>query len=279
MASDPTENTFEGPGGLKIFYRAWKPSGAPKAVVVMCHGVNAHSGQQVWAGGQFADAGYAVYAADLPGRGRSEGKRFFTTSIMTYVATVAKMIETAKAANPGKAVFLLGHSAGGVTSTTYALDNQDKIAGLICESFAYRVWAPDFALPILKFLGKVAPGLPVLKLPMQAFSRDPAAVQALLADPLTKNEQQPAATVGAFVTAGERLHREFSKITLPVFIIHGTADKATVPAGSQEFFDKASSKDKTLKLYDGHFHDLLNDVGKEGVMADIIAWIAKRVPA
>jgi acylglycerol lipase len=65
---------------------------------------------------------------------------------------------------------------------------------------------------------------------------------------------------------------------LPVFILHGTADKVTKPSGSQMFYDKAGSKDKTLKLYEGHFHDLLNDIGKEQVMADILSWIDKRLP-
>ena len=59
--------------------------------------------------------------------------------------------------------------------------------------------------------------------------------------------------------------REFGRITLPVFILHGTADKATMPAGSRHFHDNAGSSDKTLKLYEGHFHDLLNDFGKEQV--------------
>jgi alpha-beta hydrolase superfamily lysophospholipase len=68
-------------------------------------------------------------------------------------------------------------------------------------------------------------------------------------------------------------------ITLPVFILHGTVDKATKPSGSQFFYDTAGSRDKTLKLYEGHFHDLLNDFGKEAVMADIQAWIDQRIPA
>jgi alpha-beta hydrolase superfamily lysophospholipase len=78
--------------------------------------------------------------------------------------------------------------------------------------------------------------------------------------------------------AADRLTGNFPKLTVPVFIIHGTDDKATRPAGRQRFYDAAGSKDKTLKLYEGHYHDLLNDLGKEGVMADILAWIDKRLP-
>jgi len=81
------------------------------------------------------------------------------------------------------------------------------------------------------------------------------------------------------VRADEVLGRDFPIIQLPLLILHGTADKATKPSGSQRFFDQAGSKDKTLKLYEGHYHDLLNDVGKEQVMADIVAWLRARLPA
>jgi alpha-beta hydrolase superfamily lysophospholipase len=84
--------------------------------------------------------------------------------------------------------------------------------------------------------------------------------------------------VAALWRADQRLKKEFPKITLPVFILHGTADKATKVSGSQFFYNTAGSKDKTIKLYEGHYHDLLNDMGKEAVMGDIQGWIEKRVP-
>ena len=97
-------------------------------------------------------------------------------------------------------------------------------------------------------------------------------------DPLIAGEVQPTKTVAELVRADERLKEEFPLITLPVLILHGTADKVTNPKGSQLFFDTAGSSDKTLKLYDGHAHDLLNDIGKEQVMDDIQGWIDARVP-
>ena len=114
---------------------------------------------------------------------------------------------------------------------------------------------------------------------MKDFSRDPVAVAALEADPLTKDETQPAATVAALVRADERLHDSFGEITLPVLILHGTEDHATVCRGSEFFHEHAGSADKTLKLYEGHYHDLLNDIGKEQVLADVLAWIEARLPA
>lgn len=279
MTKSSTEETFDSAGGVKIFLRSWLPDAAPRAVVVICHGVNSHSGQHRWTAEQFVGKGLAVYALDLRGRGRSDGERFYVEDVADYVADVAGAVKIAKARHPGLPAFLLGHSAGGVTSAVYTLDNQAELAGFICESFAFQVPAPGFALAAIKGLSHIAPRLPVLKLKMEDFTRDPQALAALNADPLTAHEAQPAATVAALVRADERLREEFPLIKLPVLILHGTEDKATVPAGSQFFFDTVGSTDKTLKLYEGHFHDLLNDVGKEGVMADIMAWIDRHLPA
>ncbi len=271
------EERVESTGGVGIHVRAFPPVGRPRAAVVMCHGVNSHGGQYLWPGTQLAAAGLAAFALDLRGRGKSDGPRYYVEDVADYVADVATVIRLDKSRHPGLPVFLLGHSAGGVVSSTYALDHQAEIAGLVCESFAFKVPAPDAALAVIKGLSYIAPRLPVLRLKPADFSRDPIAGRILNSDPLTRNEVQPARTVAALVRANERLKREFPRITLPVFILHGTADKATMPAGSQFFYDSAGSSDKTLRLYDGHFHDLLNDVGKDAVLADIRRWIDARI--
>jgi alpha-beta hydrolase superfamily lysophospholipase len=272
------EERFEGVKGLNIFFRSWHPSGRPRAVVAICHGVNSHSGEYLWVGEQLQAAGFAVYAVDLRGRGKSDGERFYVDDVDDYVSDVSMLIKLAKSREPGLPVYLLGHSAGGVVSCVYTIDNQAELAGLICESFAFQVPAPDFALAVIKGISHLAPHAHVLKLHNEDFTRDPKALRAKNEDPLIANEVQPTKTVAALVRADERLKEDFPLITLPVFILHGTADKATRPSGSQMFYDKAGSKDKTLKLYEGHFHDLLNDFGKEEVMADILGWIDKRLP-
>ena len=273
------EDSFTSSDGLKIVFHSRQAVGASRAVVVINHGVNSHGGQYGWAAEQLAAAGFAVYAIDMRGRGLSEGPRFSIDDVAEYTGDLHQLIGNAKERHRGLPLFLLGHSAGGVVSCTYALDRQDELTGFICESFAYRVPAPGPVLAIIKLLGRILPGLPVLKLKNEDFSRDPEAVAALNADPLTKGEVQPAGTVAALLRATDRMTREFGRIALPVFIMHGTADKATMPVGSQFFHDHAGSSDKTLKLYDSHFHDLLNDIGKEQVMADIIEWIGARLPA
>ncbi|MBI1880656.1 MAG: lysophospholipase [Chloroflexi bacterium] len=274
------ESSFEGVGGLKIFTRSWHPAvGKPRAVVVIVHGFNSHSGQYMWVAEQFVANGLAVYALDLRGRGKSDGERFYVEKFEDYVNDVATFVTMAKSQEPGLPVFLLGHSAGGVVSCIYTLEHQAEIAGLICESFAHEVPAPDFALAVLKGLSHIAPHAHVLKLNNEDFSRDPKVVEAMNNDPLIAHEVQPTETVAEMVRADERLKKEFPLITLPVLILHGTLDKATKPSGSQRFYDMAGSTDKTLKLYEGHFHDLLNDIGKEEVMADIKGWIDKHLLA
>jgi alpha-beta hydrolase superfamily lysophospholipase len=277
LPQGPEERWLEGKAGLRIFTRHW-PADQPRASIVICHGVNSHGGQYIRAAEAFAAKGFAVTALDLRGRGKSEGERFYAESIDDYVDDLSRTIELARSHHPDLPLYLLGHSAGGVTSVSYALDYQDRIDGLICESFAFRVFAPNFALSLLKGASHVAPHLHVLKLKMEDFSRDPGWVAQLLADPLTENEVQPVQTVAALARAGDRFEREFCRIKLPLLILHGTADKATRPDGSQQFFDETGSADKQLILYEDYYHDLLNDIGRERVMDDIVGWIDQRLP-
>ena len=264
MATIPREETFEGTGGLKIFLRSWRPESAPRATLVICHGVNSHGGQYQWPAEQFANSGLAVYALDLRGRGRSEGERFYVDNVAEYASDVAGTVRIAKSRHPDLPLFLLGHSAGGVTSAIYVLDNAAELAGFICESFAFQVPAPGFALAAIKGLSHVAPRLPVLKLKNEDFSRDPKAVAALNADPLTADEVQPAMTVAALVRADERLREAFPQIKLPLLIMHGTDDKATdrcTKSGRQALGDPAS---------DVRYDRLLADVVQQVVVVPLV---------
>jgi acylglycerol lipase len=277
MQIAPKQGTFASTGGFNIFYRSWRPASAPRAVVVLVHGFNSHSAYYTWVAEQFAEQGFAVYALDLRGRGKSDGERFYVQKFTDYTDDVAGLMAIVKSHDPGVPIYLLGHSAGGVVSCLYTLDHQAELAGLICESFAFQVPAPDFALAVFKGLAHVAPHAHVLHLKNEDFSRDPAVVATMNADPLIAHETQPTQTLAEMVRADERLKKEFPQITLPVLILHGTHDKATKPSGSQLFYDTAGSADKTLKLYQGAFHDLLNDTDKAAVMGDIKGWIDQRL--
>ena len=272
----PSTATFVTPQQTKVFYRHWKPAGTARAVVVIVHGFNSHSGYYQWVAEQLIASQYAVFALDLRGRGNSDGERYYISDFNEFVHDIDKMVDIAQSANPQLPLFLLGHSAGGVLSTVYCLNHQNKLKGFICESFAFQVPAPDFALAVLKGLSHIAPHAHVLKLKNEDFSRITSVVETMNNDPLLAHEVQPTKTVQQLVLADERIKAEVGSITLPLFVVHGTLDKATRPEGSQYFYDHASSKDKSIKLYEGHFHDLLNDVDREVVMGDIIQWLNAR---
>jgi len=267
-----TEELIAGGEG-ELFIRSWRPTGPVRAVLVIVPGFNSHSGHYQWAAAQFTAIGLAVYAVDLRGRGKSSGLRFHAQHFDDYLADVQSLMDVARSREPAVPVFLLGHSAGGVIASAYALEHQDALAGLICESFALQVPAPAPVLALVRWLSGPFPKLRVLTLPNKEFSRMPDAVAALDADPLIAGEKQTALTVAQMLAGSDRLRRGFPTLRLPVLIAHGTADKVTVPGGSQLFHDTAGSVDKTLRLYREHAHDLLNDVGREQVMRDFQQWI------
>ncbi|GAB3899776.1 monoacylglycerol lipase [Larkinella knui] len=271
-----TANFIAEDNGLNVFYRNWKSSSTPKAIVVIAHGFNSHSGYFQWTAQQLTAQNFEVYAIDFPGRGNSDGERYYIADYDAFVADLDKLVDIAQTAYPTLPTFLLGHSAGGVLSAIYTLSYQQKLNGFICESFAFQVPAPDFAVAVLKGLSHIFPHAHVLKLKNEDFSRNQSVVDFMNNDPLIAHEVQPTKTVEQLALADERLKAEMPTIKLPLLIVHGTQDKATKPSGSQYFYDNASSEDKTIKFYEGHYHDLLNDLDKEIVMNDILDWLNNR---
>jgi len=265
-------------GGLKIFFRSLRPKQATRACVVIVPGFNSHGLYYTWVAEQLQAMGIAAYAVDLRGRGKSDGERFHVETFDDYVRDVEAVVSIAAAREPDAPIFLLGHSAGGVVTCLYALRHQAQLAGLVCESFAYALPAPGFALALFKGLSYLIPHARLLRLSNAQFSRNPAVVNTMNADPLIAREKQTALTVASLVRANERLKDAFPQIVLPLLILHGTQDAATRPTGSQYFHEMAGSDDISLKLYEGGFHDLLNDTDKDAVMGDILAWLDTRTP-
>ena len=258
--------------GTKLHVRTWIPTRTPRAVMILVHGLKAHSGLYEWPASELSRSGFAVYALDLRGHGKSGGERLYAASMDDYVEDVRAVVKLAKMSYT-QPVFMLAHSAGGVVACTYALEHQHELAGLICESFALEVPASRVTLSLLKGVARIAPHLSVFKLKDEYFSRDRAFVDKMKADPLIPREGYPAQTIAVLARADERLHTELARITIPVLVLHGTEDHVTLPSGSRRFGEIGGSTDKTLHLYPGHFHDLLNDVGKERVLGDVMDWL------
>ena len=279
MELKDTDRLIRSSDRTRIFMHSWHPVLNARGIVVIVPGFNAHGGRYQWVAEQFNTGGLAVYAVDLRGRGKSDGERFYIEAFADYVSDVAAVVEQARLQDPALPVFLLSHSAGGVIACFYALEHQHELSGLICESFAFELPAPDIALAALRGLSHIVPHVHVVRLEAKDFSRNPTVVEAMNNDPLIAGEAESTQTIAEMARAGARLRDLFKQITLPVLILHGTADKIAKPSGSQHFFDAAGSGDKSLQMYKGGFHDLINDTGKELVMSDISQWIDRRLPS
>ena len=132
-------STFSTQKGERIFFRNWVTTGKPKCIVVIVHGLNSHSAYYHDFALHLIENGHEVYAMDLPGRGRSDGERFYISDYKEIVAVIDQLIGIAESANPTVPIVLFGHSAGGVFAAVYTLFHQAKLYGLICESFAFQI--------------------------------------------------------------------------------------------------------------------------------------------
>jgi acylglycerol lipase len=268
--------TFKTNDGQNIFYRVWKTNNNPKGIVLLVHGLNSHSSYFQHLALRLVANDFEVYAMDLRGRGHSDGKRYYIADFRDIIADINELLRIASA-QPPLPIFLFGHSAGSVFTSVYAMLYKDKLQGLISESIAFQLPAPGFALELIKGLAWLIPYARLVKLNNADFSRDSEVVNAMNNDPLLLNEKQPAKTMQQLLRAAELLRKDMSRITIPILILHGTADKATKPEGSEYMMKHVSSIDRELKLYDGHYHDLLNDLDNEIVQQDIINWLDQRL--
>jgi hypothetical protein len=164
MANTCIEESLDGSGGLKIFTRTWRPEGKPRGVIVLVHGFNSHSGYYLWAAEQLVASGLAVHAFDLRGRGKSDGERYYVEKFAEYQADVDLIVNRARSQDPDCPCSCSATApVASSPVTTYSI-TRPCFAGLVCESFAYQVPAPDFALSVLKGLSHLAPHAHVLKL-------------------------------------------------------------------------------------------------------------------
>src|SRR6476660_7358394 len=233
-------------GGLRIFVRFWRPPGKVRGVITIVPGFNSHSGYYAWPAEQLAARGLAVYMLDLRGRGHSDGERFYVEKFADYINDVAAVVSLAKEREPKLPTFLLGHSAGGVVACLYSLEHPGELTGLICESFAHEIPAPDFALAVFKGLSHVAPHAHILHLKNEMFSRDPKVVEIMNKDPLIAHETQPTKTLAEMVRADERLKKEFPLHPPPGLNPPGPAGPGHKASGSPPVFDPARLPDKNV---------------------------------
>lgn len=283
------DGAFLGAGGLRITWQSWQDAVVPtRAHVVVAHGAAEHGGRYDHLARALAARGFPVWAIDHRGHGRSEGPRLFVDRFAHAAADLDRLVDHVTETDPGRPVYLLGHSMGGAIGLHYALEHQDRLAGLILSAPAASDRGSPLALRLAarvlqidRILTRVAPTLGLLQLDAEGISRDPAAVRAYREDPLVTLGRLPARTLAELsVPMRTTFRRELGRVTLPLLVVHGDDDPLVPLHASLRVRDRAGSRDLTLLVYPGHRHELLHELpaDRERVIADIVAWLDARAP-
>ena len=260
--------------GLTLFTQSWKPEHDPKAAVLLLHGLAEHSGRYVHVAQAFVSSGYAVYTFDGRGHGQSSGKNAYFDSLDAYLGDIDLALAQMQQEQNGIPHFLLGHSMGGAMAAMFAITRQPELNGLVLSGPAVKQGedVPELLIKLAPILGKWLPRLPAMKLDGSSVSRDPAVIERYNNDPLNFRGAVPARTGANLIEAIDRIQAGMSSIKLPILLMHGTADRLTTPEGSQMLYDHVSSIDKTIKLYEGLYHEIFNEPEQDQVLTDTITW-------
>ncbi len=280
MASDflsLPENSLA--AGDRLFWNKWVPDEKPKAVLLLVHGFGEHLGRYEYAANFWTKAGYAVYAIDHWGHGKSDGHPGFVANFSVYNDGVSALFEIIKGEHPGLPVFLLGHSLGGLISARYVQDHQASFAGCILSGPAIKV--SEEPSPMLRrlsrFLSRFLPKLGVLALDAQQVSRDPKIVADYLADPLVYKGKISARLGYEMMQNMDYVQQHGQDIYLPMLLLHGSCDGLTDPQGSVFLHENISATDKKLILYPELYHEIFNEPEKDTVLSDVVAWLNNQI--
>ncbi|XP_076936355.1 uncharacterized protein LOC143603457 [Bidens hawaiensis] len=282
-ASRRDYSLFLTPRGETMFTQSWtQVSVQTRALVVLLHGLNEHSGRYDEFAKLLNAHGYKVYGMDWVGHGGSDGLHAYVHSLDDAVIDTKAFILHVLAENPGLPCFCFGHSTGGAIILKAALDPKIKksIAGVVLTSPAvgvqpshpiFVILAPVFSLLLPKFQFSAA------NKKGSTVSRDPAALVAKYSDPLVYTGSIRVRTGHEILKITSYLQQNTRKLKVPFFVLHGTDDTVTDPDASLKLYKEASSEDKTIKLLPGCLHDLLFEPEREEIKREIIEWLNSRV--
>jgi acylglycerol lipase len=271
------ELNFPGCQDASLFGQAWLPGFAPRAVIVVSHGLAEHGGRYAGLATRLLDKGYAVYAIDHRGHGRSSGRRANIERFDYLVSDLGIFIGRAQREHPGTPVILLGHSMGGAVALACALKHYKVLRALVLSAPALAAGeaVPAYKVWMVKLLSAIAPNTGALTLPAHAVSRDPAVVRAYESDPLVFRGSIPARTLAELLLAMQRLQQTAHELRIPVLVQHGTADSLVPLAAVYPIYQHLGvAKSRTLQVYEGLYHEVYNEPERDRVIGDLEAWLA-----
>jgi alpha-beta hydrolase superfamily lysophospholipase len=308
-----TETAFQLPVGSAppVHLRCWRPRGRARCVVLLIHGLGEHGGRYARFAQALNGAGAAVYAPDLPGHGLSAPNpqrrgHFADRGGWDYVMnTVAAAREHARSEHPQLPLFIFGHSLGSFVVQLHIAAQPRDLAGVILSATSDRM-SP------LRPLGQLVAGVQARLLgphhrsgllreatfgmynrrfaPTRTdydwLSRDLGEVDRRIADPLTGFTSTVRLWLD-FLGAGRAFAdpqlRTRLPAELPVLLIAGTEDSVAEDGRGPErlaaIYRGVGLRDVTVRLYAGGRHELLNDLCREEVTADILGWLQQHLPA
>jgi len=279
-----TEGQFSARDGLELYYQAWLPApeerGEPKAVFAVVHGYGEHSGRYLNPVSYFVPRGLAFYAYDLRGHGKSPGQRGHINRFEEYLADTDAFLKLVRQLNPGRKLFLLGHSVGGLIAAAFAESYPtSELSGLIMSSafLQMKMKVPGWKMTLARTLSNLLPTFTMANdLGADLLSHDPAVAAAYIADPLNHYVTTARWGMEIFAAQARTLDRA-GEVKLPTLVIYAGEDQIADPEGSALFFERLKVTDKTTHRYDGYYHEIFNEVGKETVFKDMENWLAGRV--
>jgi alpha-beta hydrolase superfamily lysophospholipase len=245
---------------MSIPVTSLRPEGDPVGSVLIVHGLAEHKGRYAYVQQRLSDAGYASHAIDLRGHGEAEGFPGKVGSPDEWIDDVGEGLELA-----GAPAFIVAHSMGTLPTLAYLGERgQDGVRAVVlsaCPISPGQATLDSLANPD-------APGIPP-----NAVSRDPAVVKAYAADPLVFNENVPPECTAVVMMISQRAYAAASSVTIPAHMIHGGDDPIADASGSKDILDALASTDKSLKIYDGLFHEVFNEPERDQVIGDVITWL------
>jgi len=266
---------FRGRGNLNLFYQGHLPVGRPKAVLLIIHGLAEHGGRYMNVVNYFVPKGYAIYSLDQRGHGQSEGIRGYVEKFSYYIADFRTFFNLIRSKHPSDRFFIVGHSVGGTIAITYSLYHQNKFDGLILSGATIKPGSSlsSIKIALARLLSLIMPKLGIDVIDASAISQDKSVIDAYINDPLVYRGKIRARLGAELIKVMQSLPSQMPRICKPILILSGTNDRLSNSEGSQLLFERISSRDKTLKLYDGFYHEIFNELGHRQVFSDIENWL------
>ncbi len=260
-------------GDVALSYSLIMPQQS-KATLVLVHGINDHKGRYVVLQDDLAKADYGSLAYDQRGFGLSEGERADVAHYQELLCDLSGVVHWLRGKHPAAKVFVIGHSLGAAIAATYCIDYANDVDGLILSAPAYDVPLFPFWMEWLAYLLNVFMPARSCRYPSTRGkrSRDPAVDAAVAEDPLIFNRGTPRFYV-EFRKMNRYLHERAGQIGLPTLILQGGADTIIRPKGAESLSAQLKHPKNKLIWYEGHYHEVFHEIGRERVVADMITWL------